>query len=116
MPADWTKVQSDMSRAFETGVIDQCSDEDLKAFLINTCTGHVPNDQVRHRELARAITINHLQMSRLIQRLNTDYQAMTEKATELQGAMHKINQRVLLLTGVLLVVGILQIIATIAAK
>ena len=70
MSNDWIRVHSEVDRAFENGTVFDASQEQLSRWLENLCTGSVPNPDVPHREIIRGITINHIQMTRLIADLN----------------------------------------------
>ena len=70
MSNDWIRVHSEVDRAFENGTVFDASQEQLSRWLENLCTGSVPNPDVQHREIIRGITINHIQMTRLIADLN----------------------------------------------
>jgi hypothetical protein len=67
--SDRDKAHGEGDQAFIEGTIGEKSDEDLQRYLQALCTGHVPNEAIRHREIIRGITINHIQMSRVIQSL-----------------------------------------------
>jgi hypothetical protein len=69
---DWIKVHSDMSRAFDHGKVANATEEELQEWLRNLCTGSVPNPNIQHREIIRALTIQNIQMQRIIDRLDSD--------------------------------------------
>ncbi|MDP3014125.1 MAG: hypothetical protein Q8M92_07790 [Candidatus Subteraquimicrobiales bacterium] len=64
------KLQDEISATFRDGKILTASEEELQKYLMSLCSEHVPNDMVRHRETIRALTINHIQMQRHIDKLN----------------------------------------------
>lgn len=66
----WLSDHSEMDEAFTHGIVGEAAPEQLEKWLKTLCTGRVPNEQVRHREIIRGITINHIQMSRMIRRLD----------------------------------------------
>lgn len=70
MSHEAAKLQDEISSAFRDGKILTASEEELKKYLMSLCTEHIPNDMVRHRETIRALTINHIQMQRHIDKLN----------------------------------------------
>jgi hypothetical protein len=70
MPNDWIRVHSEVDKAFENGTVFDASPEQLSRWLGNLCTGSIPNPDIQHREIVRGITINHIQMTRLIADLN----------------------------------------------
>ena len=70
MANDRIKLQDEISAQFENGGVMAASDEKLQEYIMSLSSGHVPNDMVRHREIIRALTINHIQMKRHIDSLN----------------------------------------------
>jgi hypothetical protein len=60
----------EVTKEFRDWTIADASDEKLLEILRHLCSETVPNESVRHRELLRGITINHIQMSRMLQRLD----------------------------------------------
>ena len=56
--------------AFRDGKINEQSNETLSSFLIALSNEVVPNENVRHRDIIRGLTINHLLMQRHINSLN----------------------------------------------
>jgi hypothetical protein len=65
-----TNLQVTMDNAFETGDILKTPEETLQKYLWLLCTQGVDNERVRHREVIRALTINHIQMQKHIDKLN----------------------------------------------
>ena len=63
-------TQDDVDRAFQTGEVYNAPDETLMEYLRVLCTGHVPNEMVRHRETNRCITINTLVNVRLTKKID----------------------------------------------
>ena len=63
-------TQDDVDRAFQTGEVYNAPDETLMEYLRVLCTGHVPNEMVRHRETNRCITINTLVNVRLTKKVD----------------------------------------------
>lgn len=59
-----------MADAFETGEILRSPEDTLQKYLWSLCTERVPNEEVRHREIIRALTINHIQMQQHIDSLD----------------------------------------------
>ncbi len=71
-------VQQDrLDAAFATGSVFGAGEPELLEYLQTLSTGHIPNDAVRHREIIRGLTINHIQMRRLIDRLDRQNQRVT---------------------------------------
>lgn len=58
-----------LNGAFEQSTIYTASDDQLVDHLKTICMQDVINTSVQHREVARALTINHIQMQRHIDRL-----------------------------------------------
>lgn len=95
--------RGEVDKAFRDWTLSDASDEQLVEMLRHLCSDAIPNDYIRHRELLRGITINHIQMARVIRDL---------KATmhELNTVNEKTQQFLLILTVVAVVVGALQVI------
>ena len=72
MTDDWIKVHSEMDLAFQNDKVSDAKEEELQRWLQNLCTGNVPNEKVRHREIIRGLTIQHIQMRRIIDRLDAE--------------------------------------------
>lgn len=70
MASDEIKLRDEISAQFAKGGVLTASDEKLQEYLMSLSSGHVENDMVRHREIIRALTINHIQMKRHIDNLN----------------------------------------------
>lgn len=60
----------DIHQLFETGEVLSKEEPELITGLLELCNGRVSNEEVRHRELLRGITINHILMQRHIDKLN----------------------------------------------
>lgn len=106
MADDSDKIRSETSRAFASGTIFTASDEELARYLRGICTGAIPNDYIRHAEIVRGITINHIQMSRVIRELETTMQ-------RLSAANDKTQTRITILTVVAVIVGVVQAVAAV---
>jgi truncated hemoglobin YjbI len=74
--------------------------------LRHLCTENVPNETVRHRELLRGMTINHIQMSRVIKDLKDTMQ-------KLNTANERTQRFLLVLTVVAVIVGSIQAFAAV---
>lgn len=70
MSDDWIKVHSEMDQAFQRDQVASAKEEDLQRWLQNLCTGSVKNPDIHHREIIRGLTIQHIQLSRVIARLD----------------------------------------------
>jgi hypothetical protein len=66
----WLIDHSEMDEAFTHGNVGDATPEQLDKWLQTLCTGNVPNESIRHREIVRGITINHIQMARMIRHLD----------------------------------------------
>ncbi len=108
MPDEELKVHSEMDLAFQRGEVLDASEEQLQRWLQNLCTGPVDNEKVRHREIIRALTINHVQMARTIRQLD-------ETMRRLNAANERTQKLLVRLTWVAVVVGIISAIATVIA-
>lgn len=108
MADDWSTVQSEMELAFRNGQVAAASDEQLQRWLQNLSTGHVANEMVRHREIIRGITINHIQMARTIRQIE-------ETMRKLNAGNERTQRLIIRLTWVAVAVGVVQAIAGIIA-
>lgn len=96
-------AKEEANKAFEANAVADASADQLSKWLQAYCCGSVTNELVKHREVIRGITINHIQMGRVIR--------------EVEGAMREIDKSnkktqklVVTLTIAALVVGVLQIV------
>ena len=64
------ELASQADKAFLTGTVMQANDETLSQYLHGISNRHVNNDGLRHREIIRGITINHLLLKHHIDGLN----------------------------------------------
>jgi hypothetical protein len=87
----WKSDHSEMDHAFTYCDISTASPDELEKFLKTLCTGNVANESIKHREIIRGITINHIQMARTIQTLESTI-------TTLNSENGKVSYRVLILT------------------
>ena len=99
MANEWIERASEMDLAFRQNTVWTASDEKLVEYLQTLSTGYVSNDEVRHREIIRGITINHIQMARIIKRLDEDNQ--------------KLSRLVVILTIIATLSGIVQVVVAI---
>jgi hypothetical protein len=76
--------------------------------LRHLCTGAVFNDYIRHRELLRGITINHIQMARTIRDLE-------KSLHRLNSANERTQRLVIVLAIIAVVVGTIQAVAAVIA-
>lgn len=106
MTDEWIKIHSEMDLAFQHNKVTEAKEENLQRWLQNLCTGNVPNETVRHREIIRGLTINHIQMTRTIQSLE-------DTMRRLNAANERTQQLVLRLTWVAVVVGVIQAVAAV---
>lgn len=106
MTDDWIHVHSEMDLAFRNGKVSSADEEQLQKRLQNLCTGNVPNGTVRHREIIRGLTINHIQMARTIRALEDTMQRLNSANDKTQSLITK-------LTWVAVVVGGIQAVAAV---
>ena len=59
-----------MDNHFATGEILKVPEETLQKYLWSLCSEGIDNERVRHRAIVRALTINHIQMQKHIDKLN----------------------------------------------
>lgn len=95
--------------AFERGTVWQAPDAQLEEYMQTLATGHVPNEMVRHREIIRSMTINYIQMSRLIKRIDEEHKHAAK-------ASDRLSRLVMVLTIVATVAGIAQVVLAIFHK
>ncbi len=106
MSDDWTKVHCEMDSAFQRSEVRDATPDQWEQWLQNLCTGNIPNEAIRHREIVRGITINHLQMAKMICELQDTIQ-------RLNAANNTTQQLVVRLTWIAVVVGTIQAIAAV---
>ena len=95
--------RGEVDKAFRDWTLPNANDEQLVEMLRHLCSDAIPNDYIRHRELLRGITINHIQMARVIHELKTSMH-------ELNTANERTQRFLLILTVVAVAVGALQVI------
>ncbi len=66
----YIKLQDEISAVFRDASILTVDEETLQKYLMSLASEYVPNEGVQHREIIRALTINHIQMQRHIDNLN----------------------------------------------
>lgn len=96
-----SQAKDEANKAFDAGNASGASPELLAKWLQAYCCGEVDNERVRHRELIRGTTINHIQMARVIRQ-------MEETMKSIDDANRKTQLLVLVLTFAALAVGLLQ--------
>lgn len=92
--------------AFRMGEVSKATPEQLEQWLNALCNGVVPNETVRHREIIRGLTINHVQMARTIRELE-------DTMRHLNASNDKTQQLVVRLTWVAVAVGLIQAVAAV---
>ncbi|MEW6353422.1 MAG: hypothetical protein AB1469_03860 [Pseudomonadota bacterium] len=60
-----------VENAFREGTITSASDEDLSKHLLALANKPIDNDRIKHRDIIRGITINHMLLQHHIDRLNS---------------------------------------------
>lgn len=106
MTKEWVAKYEELNAAFERGCVLDASEQQLREWLQILCTGCVPNEKIRHRDITRGLTINHIQMARTIRGLE-------ETMRQLNLANARTQQRISLLTVVAVLVGTVQAIAAV---
>ncbi len=61
-----TIAHDDLNRVFDDGSIFKSTPEDLERYLCALGTLNIQSDSVRTKAIVRALTINHVQMARMI--------------------------------------------------
>ncbi len=57
-------------RAFETGTIWNASEDEMREYIKGIATTRNSNDSIKNADIAKMLTINHLQTRKLIKDLN----------------------------------------------
>ena len=60
------EISSELMKIFEDGSVFNASNEDLNIYLKHLCSGHVENEEVRHREINRCQVISTIKSFRFI--------------------------------------------------
>lgn len=60
------QMNDELTRVFRDGSVFNASEESLNKYLKHLCSGHVPNEMVRHREMNRCQVINTVKTFRFI--------------------------------------------------
>jgi hypothetical protein len=98
---DWekerTRAHDDANKAFQSGTFWTDDDERLKRYIFGTAAGSIKNTELYATEIVRCLAINHIQMSRVIERMNRQNDVL--------------SRRVYWLTWVATLAGIAQVVA-----
>jgi hypothetical protein len=84
---DWIKVHCELDRACERGELKDASEEQLQRWLQNLCTGNVKNESIRHREIIRGLTMNHIQMGRTIREIEATMRTLNDSNAKAEKQM-----------------------------
>ena len=95
------RAHDDVNRAFDSGSVFTDTTEDHERYLRSLGTVNIESNQVRTKAIVRALTINHIQMSRTISTLETT-------VTKLNSENDKVAKRVFWLTVVAVIFGSVQ--------
>ncbi|MEC4686543.1 MAG: hypothetical protein VST71_12530 [Nitrospirota bacterium] len=60
------QTSDELTKVFDDGSVFDASENDLNRYLKHLCSGHVPNEMVRHREMNRCQVINTIKTFRFI--------------------------------------------------
>jgi len=74
---DWIAKHSEFDTAFKDGTVNNASDDKLIEYLQTLSTGAIANDRIHHREMIRGMTINHIQMSRMMRKFDARNRSLT---------------------------------------
>lgn len=94
----------EVDKAFRDWTVATANDEELLEMLRHLCGEGIDNDRIRHRQLLRGITINHIQMSRTIR-------VLEKTLCTLNAANERTQRLVIKLAIIAIAVGIAQVIA-----
>ena len=89
-------VMDELDAALKEHGFENSSDEDLQRFVVAMCHVFIKNDAVRERYMRRGITLNHIQMARMIRHI--------------EASNKKTQTLVIVLAVVAIGVGVLQVI------
>lgn len=89
-------VMDELDAALKEHGFENSSDEDLQRFVVAMCHVFIKNDAVRERYMMRGITLNHIQMARMIRHI--------------EASNKKTQTLVIVLAVVAIGVGVLQVI------
>jgi hypothetical protein len=64
------ETSDELTKVFQDGSIFGATDNDLRRYLKYLCSGHIPNEMVRHREMNRCLVISTLQTRRFIEKVD----------------------------------------------
>jgi hypothetical protein len=98
----------EVDKKFRDWTVAKSNDEELLEMLRHLCSEGVPNENVRHRELLRGITINHILMANTIRDLKTTMH-------NLNASNERTQRFLLVLTVVAVIVGAIQAVAAIVS-
>jgi hypothetical protein len=96
----------EVERAFRDWTVENMTDEQLIEILRHVTTQPVPNPDVRHAQLLRGATVNHIQMARAIADLKATVQRMNSDNARTQTL-------VVILAVVAVIVGTIQAVAAV---
>ncbi len=70
--ADDPRIEAEVAvnKAFTSGTVFSAAPEQLQHYLESLAYEDVPNPNVQHRQIIRALVINHLQMKQFITKLD----------------------------------------------
>lgn len=87
----WIKTHCEINKAFEGGRISEVDNATLQLWLENICTGVIPNENIRHVEVVRGLTINHIRMDRTIRELEATMRELNSANAKSQRLMEKLQ-------------------------
>ena len=74
-----TRAHDDANKAFREGTFWTDSDEQLQRYIFGTAAGAIPNTTLHATEIVRCLAINHIQMSRVIERLDRENSKLSKR-------------------------------------
>jgi len=98
----------DLNRVFDDGSIFKSTPEDLERYLCALGTLNIESDPVRTKAIVRALTINHVQVARMIV-------GVENTMKRLNAANDQTQRLVIRLTWVAVAVGLIQAITGVLA-
>lgn len=91
MSDPWIKTHDEVMAAFRDGAVSRATEQQLDIWLQNLATGTVPNKDIQHAEIIRALAINHVQMARLIRGVDGTMRELNAANTRTQQAVQRLT-------------------------
>lgn len=100
---DYIRARDEATKAIRDGLFLNASNEQLASWLMGICDGNIRNEDVRHAEIVRGITINHIQMARVIRSVESTMERLNKSNEETQ-------KKLTILTWATVILGTIQLL------